>query len=526
MKRAAVVALIAIIAASCAGTKTSRTRITTPNPGPCTPVDVAVAPEVLTVVNQLAQGFNASSAAKLDRDTCVYARIWSVDSAGAVHRLLAGWPNPDSDGPRPVAWIPTTSAWAELLNERASSNMATIGPSLASTNLAIAMPKPMAAAVRRPLTWAGLAEIARRGWASYGHAAWGPFRLGKANPGLATDALLATIATNTDDQTTATLEHAVPYYGRGNDAYFDSLHRLDKAHAPLGYLSAVVTDAQALAAYNSKGPVHTPLVAVNAAADAPVLDTPFVFIGARAMHPDALAFQRYLQTPAAQAAFVAAGYRPAVKRVHVPTHVAAALDRWATYRRLARAIVLVDVSDSMGDIPRADLTKSKLQLAQRALETMQDSVGANDEVGLSIFSTKLGPRRTGEWLDLVPVRAWNVNSLRVVAAIRKLRPQTGSPLYAATTHVFSELATHYDPTRINALVLITDGFNEDEHDTNRALFALVAAHPQIHVFGVGVGNGADMTTLKALARATGGAVFDATNTLNTEKEIAAAVAAI
>src|SRR5262249_33579688 len=161
-----------------------------------------------------------------------------------------------------------------------------------------------------------------------------------------------TLATDSDSNTATTLERSIPFYGRGNDAYFDSLHRLDKAKAPLGYLSAVITDAHALATYNKKGPVHTPLVAVNPTADAPGLDTPFAFVGSRTNGAPALAFQKYLRTPAAQAEFLTAGYRAGVKRVHVPTNVAAALDHWSTYRRSARAIVLLDVSDSMGDVPR------------------------------------------------------------------------------------------------------------------------------------------------------------------------------
>jgi Ca-activated chloride channel family protein len=470
----------------------------------------------------MAQRFNGSAAAKVGR-ACVFLRTWSVDSAITERRLLAGWTEPEIDGPRPVAWIPATSAWATLLNERLRSRgqpaIATVGASLASTRLVVAMPKPLAAAAKPPLDWSGLAAIATR--------RAGAFRFGKANPLRASDALLATLALDREPDAARTLERTIPYYGSSNDAYFDNLHRLDKARAPLGYLSAVVTDARALSIYNAKGPVHVPWIAVNRPANAPQLDTPFVFLGDPASRRLATPFFNFLRTPAGRHAFSAIGYSAPLAHVNPPQNVAAALDRWSSFRKPGRAIVLLDVSDSMGDIPQPNLTRSKLDLTRHALNAAVDSLSPADDVGLTLFSTRLGPHRTAKWIDVAPMRPWETNETAITRAIAQLRTQTGSPLYAATTHAFTTLTRNYDPTRINSLIVITDGFNEDEHDTNRAaVLALLAAHPQIHVFGVGIGAGADMATLRSYARATNGEVYDATNAINIDQAITSALANI
>jgi Ca-activated chloride channel family protein len=509
-----------VILGGCAG-GVSRSRVTTPDPGPCTPVDIAVAPEVLPVVDQLAQNFNGSGAAKLAGGNCVVVRTSSVDSAIAERRLGAGWPEPALMGPRPVAWIPESSAWAALLNERLRSRgqpaVAAVGASLASTRLVVAMPKPMAAAVKLPVTWTALAAMARRSRA---------FHLGKANPLLATDALLATVALDHEPDAARTLERTIPYYGASDDAYFDNLHRLDQARAPLGYLSAVVTDARALSIYNANGPVHVPFVAVNRVSTAPRLDTPFVFVG-NETRAAATLFANYLLTPTARHAFSAIGYGAPLSRVQPPQGVAAALDRWSSFRKQGRVLVLLDLSDSMGDIPQPNLTQTKLDLTKHALTAAVDSLSANDEIGLTVFSTRLDPHKTAKWRDIQPVAEWAANRPALTSAIAKLRRQTGSPLYAATSHAFTTMTRGFDPSHINALIVITDGFNEDEHDTNRtALLDLLASHPQIHVFSVGIGAGADMATLRAFARATNGEVYDATNALNIDTAITSALANI
>ena len=46
-------------------------------------------------------------------------------------------------------------------------------------------------------------------------------------------------------------------------------------------------------------------------------------------------------------------------------------------------------------------------------------------------------------------------------SLRELRPRNGTPLFGAAEQAFDEIKSGYDPTRINAVILLTDGINED-----------------------------------------------------------------
>ncbi len=150
----------------------------------------------------------------------------------------------------------------------------------------------------------------RGGWAAYGHPEWGAFRLGKASPAHATDALLSTIAISHlgDASTTSALEASVVYYGVASWGFLDNWFRLDQKRLPTSYVSAVVTDERAVTAYNAgsanglipdnkhlKRP-HTPLAAIVPSDGTLDADNPLIVPDASWVRPE---------TRAGAAAFVA-----------------------------------------------------------------------------------------------------------------------------------------------------------------------------------------------------------------------------
>ena len=63
------------------------------------------------------------------------------------------------------------------------------------------------------------------------------------------------------------------------------------------------------------------------------------------------------------------------------------------------------------------------------------------------------------------------------------------------------------------MLVLTDGYNEDDHDTNvTALIAHLAANTHVRVFTVAYSNDADQTTLRKFAQATNAGTFDARDT--------------
>ena len=135
---------------------------------------------------------------------------------------------------------------------------------------------------------------------------------------------------------------------------------------------------------------------------------------------------------------------------------------------------------------------------------------SDDDVGLRIFTTKLANAVSPNWRDVVPNGPLADRRGALLKAIASLTPQQGSPLYAATGDAFDAVARHADPQRINTVVLLTDGYNEDEHDNNRAaLIAHLAKNPNIRVFTIAYSNDADIATLRMIAQATNAWTYDA-----------------
>jgi Ca-activated chloride channel family protein len=541
MKRHVVLTIaLMTFATACAATGSSHPSITAPSPGHCNAVDVDVSPDNATVIKALAASFNKSEQAKLPQG-CAFVRTWVIDPPHAVQQLAAGWPAPQIDGPSPAMWIPSSSAWASLLNEQLQAAhrvpIATIGPSLASTRVVVAMPRPMAIAAHAPLTWTALGELAQRGWAAYGHPDWGSFQLGKANPTLSTDSLLATLAATPGSANADALERSVAYYGSSPSTFLTTMARLDGTRHELTYLSAVVIDERLLAAYNAGKPNQTPpvdrgkkapkypLVAATVPNASLVLDNPVVTLTSTEPNAGASAFAAFLRSAKARKAFRTAGYRTPVAPIR-SSDVTTALQQWTATRKPARLLILFDVSNSMGDSAGAGAhNETKLTLAQRGLVRALAELGPTDEVGLREFSTKLGAGGKRDWLDLVGIGPLARNKAHLVAATRALEPRVGSPLYTATTRSFDTVLRGADAAHIDGIILLTDGYNEDEqHNDRKALLAHLAAYPHVRVFTIGLGTGADLSTLKLFAQATNADSYDASDPVNLQTAFATAVA--
>jgi Ca-activated chloride channel family protein len=83
-------------------------------------------------------------------------------------------------------------------------------------------------------------------------------------------------------------------------------------------------------------------------------------------------------------------------------------------------------------------------------------------------------------------------------------------LYTATRDAYDAIATKQDPKRINGVVLLTDGYNEDEHNTNLAGL-LAHMHEPTRVYTISYSAAADLVTLRKIAQATNARTYDATD---------------
>jgi len=101
----------------------------------------------------------------------------------------------------------------------------------------------------------------------------------------------------------------------------------------------------------------------------------------------------------------------------------------------------------------------------------------------------------------------------------------GTPLYDVTADAYARMTSEYDPGKINAIVLLTDGRNDDpdgELDLAALLEELSAGaegrqSQPVRVFPIAYGRDADLATLQRIADATNAAVYDASDPASIRK---------
>ena len=145
-----------------------------------------------------------------------------------------------------------------------------------------------------------------------------------------------------------------------------------------------------------------------------------------------------------------------------PAVLVKVLDTWEQQRKAAQVLLVMDVSGSMADPAAEGSDVTKLELARDAAIAALDQFKDEDSVGLRIFTTDIGDQAGATSLDLVPVAPMDEGQrARLRDQIEGLFPQNGTPLYQATQEAAETIRDTYDPTLINAVVLLTDGVNDD-----------------------------------------------------------------
>jgi Ca-activated chloride channel family protein len=533
-------------------------------------VNVASSPEKYGIVAEIAKDYSGRTVA----GKCVDVIVKSKSSGAAMQALAKGW-NEAVDGPRPDVWTPAASGWVNLLRQRltGTDHPAIVGagdqPSIVNAPLVIAMPKPMAEALGWPakgIGWRDLAALATdpRGWAKFGHPEWGEFRLGKTNPNLSTSGLNATVgayyaATGTSSDLTAadidkpdvrtfvkSVEQSIVHYGDTTLTFLTNLQRADDRGAALSYISAVAVEENSLIGYNQGNPTNdpakrgqhakpkVPVVAIYPSDGTLNSDHPFTVLNwADELHKQVAAdFLTYLRGDDAQRKFADQGFRsfdnkpgaqttadngaqPDVQLNLIKPPGPPVLDKllksWADLRKKANVLLVVDVSGSMGD-EVSGTGKNKMDLAKQAAVTSLGEFGDTDQVGLWMFSTKLDGDK--DYRELVPIgpvgEAGRRNQLR--DRLSGLTPQGGTGLYDSSLAAYQFLQQSADPAAINAVVVLTDGRNEDSGGIN--LDNLIGnlrtenGSESVRLFTIAYGSDADQDILRRIAETTQAAEYD------------------
>ncbi|QAV71701.1 VWA domain-containing protein [Salinibacterium sp. UTAS2018] len=194
------------------------------------------------------------------------------------------------------------------------------------------------------------------------------------------------------------------------------------------------------------------------------------------------------------------------------------LRNWNALNLRSRILTVVDVSGSM--LERAWDGQRRIEMFQNSAEDAFSTLSEDDELGMWLFSKeRVG---TEDWEDVAGIRSMNdpehVENLQAIidSLPSRISGYTGlnDSVLAAVTHVRED----YNPDKVNSVMLITDGRNEDDNGISlekllEELTVMIDANRDepVPVVLVGIGPDTDVEAMRKIAQATGGTAYQANN---------------
>ncbi len=194
-----------------------------------------------------------------------------------------------------------------------------------------------------------------------------------------------------------------------------------------------------------------------------------------------------------------------------------ALRLLATLSKPTRVLALVDVSGSMAQLVPGLGRVSRIGLTRTVVRGSMSLFPQGTVAGLWRFSSDLTPSTNYE--QMMPLTPLTARSRRDFAAsINRLSavPNGGTGLYDSVLAAVRYVRSGYDASRINSVVVLSDGKNEyaSAHGITKThlLTALrKEADPDrpVRVISVAYGPDSDVAALRSISNATGGMVYTA-----------------
>jgi Ca-activated chloride channel homolog len=538
---AVVVVIAAIVATSGGGgggddDKGSGSEKVTSAPSGALKIDIVYSPEKEKMLLPLIAKFNSEKHEVDGKQLFVTGK--NVSSGDAQKQIVKGQL-------KPTIWSPSSSFWGRLANLQSDSGLvADENPSIVRTPLVIAMWKPMAQALGWPKKQIDFKQIiklatASNGWESVG-AQFGPFKYVHTNPDFSTSGASAVAAsyfafagkreglTNADVARAAPsvkkVESAIVHYGDNTLFIAEQL----KEHGQ-GYASAVAMEEATLLEFNRTQPAGSPkLVALYPSEGTFVSDNPFQIMNgswvSASQRKGAEEFQKFLAeeiTPSLAGQFgfrpgdkatkpagmvsTASGADPSQPKIELKVPEPKVLDRilttWRRDRKPANVLLVLDNSGSMGD-------ENKLEHAKDGLLGFLANAAPQDRIGLMKFSAK--PKL------LVPIKPFGSNKGDLRTAVQQLFPEDDTALFQATADGLEVVKKQADTSRINAVVLLTDGQDTAGGISESQLLSRLedegrAETGGVRLYTIAYGSDADKDLLERFSAATGGKAFEGDN---------------
>jgi Ca-activated chloride channel family protein len=529
---AVVVVVVAIVASSGGGGGSGGGGAGDKPPSGATRIDFVYSPEKEKLLVPLIRKFNDQRKQVDGKQVFVVGKV--VSSGDAQKQIVKGQL-------QPTVWSPSSSFWGRLVNLQSDAGyIANDNPSIVRTPLVIAMWKPMAQALGWPKKQIDFKQIiklatARNGWASVG-AQFGAFKYVHTNPDFSTSGAEAVAASyfafagKREGLTYGDVARAAPsvkkvessivHYGDNTLFIADQLRQHGQAYA-----SAVAMEEVTLLDFNRSQPSGGPkLVALYPSEGTFVSDDPYMVLNgpwvSGTERKGADEFRKFLADEITPSLAGKYGFRPGDPqkrgsglvsssngadpsqpkielKVPEPKVLNRVLTTWRRDRKPANVLLVLDNSGSMGD-------QNKLEMAKSGLRGFFANAAPQDRIGLMVFSTR--PRL------VVPLAPFGSNRARLRSAVSQITPDADTALFQATTAGLNVVKKRADTSRINAVVLLSDGQDtagglSEGQVLQRLQQEGRAETGAVRLYTIAYGADADKALLAEFASATGGKPF-------------------
>ncbi|MGW5719324.1 substrate-binding domain-containing protein [Amycolatopsis sp. NPDC003865] len=477
---------------------------------------VTASPDVAPALTLVARGLDLR---------CGSIEVQAREAASAAERLAM------SDGsPRSQVWVPDSTLALRRAHRLGAGDVPESGASVASSPIVLATAEDVVKGIgwpERSPTWADVlgAPGAVPGMSDPARDAVGALALlglkesvrAAPEPAGAYVALLRRVSANTLGAETDLIARLPGSSGSGGTA---------------ASVTVFPASENSVLRHNIEDRT-SPLVAVYATA-VPTLDYPFAELGGITpqQRPIVDALRDAVLGDAGSDAIAKTGLRaaggqalrdhaddprvspPGIRTANLPAAGAVdeLLNQWAGVNLSARVQVLVDVSGSMNaQVPGTGLNRMQVtvQATEKALHLFKPAT----QLRMLAFSTRLGGDKDyRELLPMAPVAQHLTSGALERLAQLKASPDGGTGLYDSVVDTYRTARREWEPGRLNLVIVLTDGRNEDAHSMSRAealaqLAELQDPHRPIPLIGVGIGPDADKAELDQLTAATGGQAF-------------------
>jgi Bacterial extracellular solute-binding protein/von Willebrand factor type A domain len=458
-------------------------------------------------------------------DDCYKVNVSSRESAAVAESLVV------SDGTeRPDVWIPESTMWLQRAQDKGAWNTPVNGASIANSPVVMALTDAAATELGWPaakLTWSQLIGPAPASLA-----------VGLPDPardpvGVATLFGLRDLIKNTPDPggaSTAAMRRLSP---NTESLSGDLFNRLPGGNSPAEPLAAFPTSENALLKHNVKHD-ESKLVAVYADPPVPSLDYPYVVLPDTpdAKRTAAGKFLEQLLNQQTSDELADAGFRTPdgkalrdrsqdkrtssapLTPIQAPdaAEVEQLLNNWAAVNLSGRVQVLLDVSGSMAQ-PVPGTGKTRLEVTLQAATAGVGLFKQTTKIGWWLYSTNMAGGKP--YTVLLPMRtvseqlaAGALDTLRGV----KVNPNGNTAMYDTVLAAYQDARQNWEPGRINVVVLMTDGKDDNASGIKRdqliaELKKLQDPKRPLLLIGIGIGPDVDPAELKAISEATGGEAF-------------------